>query len=111
MSRTDPYRRKRAALAGILNPEDELPPEYYERAVQKLMGDSSEQRDFVWSEFMDTGVIRQMLAGTTSPAAARKILLDQFDAWLRDHRKFRVITTAWELYGSDHPATAKRTSS
>jgi hypothetical protein len=111
MSRTDPYRRKRAALAGILNPEDELPPEYFERAVQKLMAESSEQRDFVFSEFIDMGVIRQMVAGTTSPQAARQILVDQFDAWLRDHRKFRIITTAWELYGSDHPATSKRKAS
>lgn len=101
MKPNDPCRRKRAAISAALA-ADELSPEYYERAVARLMSDTSEQRDFVFSEFIDMGVVRQMIAGTTSPQAARRILIDQFDAWLRQHRKFRVITTAWELYGSDH---------
>jgi len=102
MTSHGPYRRRRAAFAAALAAE-ELPPEYYERAVDYLMTEKCEQRDFVRSEFMDISLIEQMLDGTMSPSELHSNYRDQFAAWLREQRKFRVTTTAWALYAADHP--------
>lgn len=99
--RNDPMRRRRAELAAALG--DELPAQYYDRAVAMLMEDENEQRDFVHSEFFDRGLIRLMIARTVRPDDAHVALRQDFAAWLRDHRKFRVTTMAWALYAADHP--------
>lgn len=101
-SRNDPYRRRRTELAAAMA-KDELPSEYYERAVAQLMQDESEQRDFVNSEFLDLASIRAMLGGKLVPDDLQRILGAQFAGWLREHRKFRVTTMAWALYAADHP--------
>jgi len=101
-SRNDPMRRRRAALAAAVA-DQELPAEYFERAVAQLMIDPSEQRDFVQSEFLDLGSIRAMLNGEMIPDDFQRILGLQFAGWLREYRKFRVTTMAWALYAKDHP--------
>ena len=58
-------RKRRAALAEMLG--DELPVEYIDRAVYQLTRDVDEQRDFVHSEFLDRGAIREMIDGTRTP--------------------------------------------
>lgn len=103
MNAHDPYRRKRAAMSAALA-ENELPVEYTDRAILQLMQDDNEQIAFVNSEFLDRGVIRSAIAGAYSPDMAIAHLRAHFCAWLREHRKYRIITTAWALYATDHPA-------
>ncbi|HEX7646339.1 MAG TPA: hypothetical protein VF450_02890 [Noviherbaspirillum sp.] len=93
--------RRRLNFKALLG--DELPPEYYERAVAQLMLDENEQRDFVQSEFLDLASIRAMIGGKLPPDDLQRILSAQFAGWLREHRKFRVTTMAWALYAQDHP--------
>lgn len=103
MKPNDPYRRKRAAISAALA-QDELPAEYTDRAILQLMQDEDEQRAFVLSEFLDRGLIRSAIAGAYSPDMAIAYLRAHFCAWLREHRMYRITTTAWALYAADHPA-------
>lgn len=102
MNRHDPYRKRRNALFAALAADD-LPPEYYARALDDLMKDESEQRDFVHSEFMPLDLVRRMLNGDLAPTHLLVWCRAHFRTWLREHRKYRVTTTAWALYAADHP--------
>lgn len=102
MKPNDPYRKQRVALSAALAAE-ELPAEYYERAILILMHEEDEQRAFVNSEFLDRGMIRSAIAGAYSPDMAIAHLRAHFCAWLREHRKYRITTTAWALYAADNP--------
>lgn len=86
------------AMAG-----DELPHEYYERAVTQLMQEVDEQRDFVHSEFVPLESLRLMLNGDLPPEHFFSKASAHFRLWIERERKFRITTMAWALYAADHP--------